>query len=134
MEPVIKQYLQEHKQELDNLELFFDNIYDSILSNGTIANMCSYLALAGIADINKYRDKSLDKILSMCVYEFVALTDPSEFAVPINDFIETYLTNRLGYSVYYVKEYIINHASRWKKLVEIYEDENSIPMIRRRNV
>ena len=133
MDPIIKQYLQEHKHQLNDLEEFFDGVFDSILSNDSIIEMCSYMASAGIENINDYRDKSLNKILKMYIDEFGTSHDPDIALIFIPDFIDMYLDNRLGYSVYYVQQYMLKHAIDWEHLVNIYVDENKIPVIERKN-
>ena len=126
----VKIFLEKYGHLVNDLEEFFDEVYDSDLEDDNIGYMCFLLDQAGIENINEYRDKSLHKVIEYATTEFGTSRDPSIQAMPIKDFIEAFLENRIGYSIDYVKLYMFKHAKEWKS-VKLYNDTNNIPIIER---
>lgn len=128
----VKNFLENYGHLVNDLEEFFDKVYDFDLEDDDIGYMCSLLDQAGIENINEYRDRSLNKIITMCIAEFSTSKDPDLEVIYLKDFIETFLENNIGYSFDYVQQYIIDHAHQWDHLVDISMNGFNIPFIARK--
>ncbi len=128
----VKNYITKYKDELDNLEVFFENIYRRTeLNNGDIHQLCAYFDRAGI-EYKNARFKVLDKVISENIEEFgLCSKDPGVVSIPILDFIAAYFNNFLGLTTGFIRDYILENAERWDTIVQLYVDENNIPIIER---
>lgn len=128
----VKEYLKTHADELDDLVSFFYNLGATTkLNNGDIHQLCGYLIHAGI-EFEEERLEALHMITSEYIEEFATDNDPSIVAMPIIDFIAAFFNNFLGFTTGQIRSYMLENAERWDNLVELYIDENNIPIISRR--
>ena len=129
----IKRFIEEYVDLLatDPVEFFYQSwLASTTLGQPDVAYMSAILAEAGIENINDNRDLALLEALDTQVKEF-GLCGDGVSAMPIYDFIEIYMDNRVGYNENYVLVFIQKHAERWDNYIELYK-ENNMTIISRR--
>ena len=131
---VVQEFIEHYVDLLDTdpQEFFLRAWEENKMDSTEVGDMCRVLREAGISseDINEWRDSALLQILDTQISNW-ALADGGVSSMPVYDFIEVFLDNRLGYYINYVILFIEQHAERWNNYAEIYV-ENNMTIIARR--
>ena len=131
---VVKEHIEHYAELLDSnpTEFFVIAWEQNKLDRGDVGYMSAVLYEAGIPseEINDWRDAALLQIIDSQLADW-SLADGGVSAMPVYDFIEAFLGNRVGYDENYVLLFIKKHADRWNKYAELYV-ENSMTIIARR--
>lgn len=127
----VNDFLKKHYNKLNDLEMFFDAAYDE-LNNSDFVDLQDMFKSADI-DYEQALENTMNKIITECIQEFALDKDPSTAAMPIIEFVAVYFNNFFGFTTGYIRKYMLEHAEQWDNLVELYIDENKIPMIERRH-
>lgn len=126
----VNDFLKKHSDKLDKLEELFDDAYDE-LTNPEYIRLLNMLKSANI-DYEQAEETTMNKIITECIQQFAFDKDPSIVAMPILDFVAAFLNNSFGFTAGYIRDYMLEHAKQWDNVVELYIDENKIPIIERR--
>jgi hypothetical protein len=127
----VKKFIETNLDAIDNdLTQLFLIAFDD-LNNNDMKELCSILDAAEI-DYEQRRQSALNYIITMACEDFAGVTDSGGVtAMPVRDFIEVYLDNRLGYSIDYVRNYISINISEYADMVElVYEYDMDIIKVR----
>lgn len=133
MKEKVRSFIENHITEIDK-NLFVDvylNAFDDFGYDDMI-EMTKIFLLSGI-DVEKDRLTALNYIITMACEDFAGVIDSGGgvSAMPVRDFIEIYLDNRLGYSTDYVRDYISDNIAEYADMVEIvYEYDMDIIKVR----
>lgn len=134
MLPWVKEFIENNIDLLDTnpQEFFLRSWEENKLDASDVAYMSTILSDAGISfdDINEWRNGALLQILNAEILAW-AFADGGVSSMPVYEFIEVFLDNRVGYDSNYVLLFIAKHSERWDKYVEIYV-ENNMTIISRR--
>ena len=131
---VVQEFIEHYVDLLDAdpQEFFLRAWEENKMDSSDVGYMCAILYEAGIPsdDINEWRDNALLQILDTQISDW-AIADGGVSALPVYDFIEVFLDNRIGYDANYVFLFIENHANRWSNYAKVYK-VNNITIIARR--
>ena len=121
---VVQEFIEHYVDLLDtNPQEFFLRAWEeNKMDSSDVGYMCAILFEAGISadEINEWRDHALLQILDTQISDW-AIADGGVSSMPVYDFIEVFLDNRVGYDANYVFLFIEKHAERWKKWVTMYK-------------
>ena len=131
MNEKVKKFLEEQIDLIDNdrFEDLFLNAFDDF-SYDDMQNLCESLVSADIHNFTEGRETALNEIISFATEDWNN-GDGGVSAMPLKEFIDAFLYNRLGLSMDYVVNYILEHKEDFKNNVEIVFPEKGLLIIQR---